>query len=54
MEHLERDPVPGPVGRQEYPAGATAGKLALDVISVRQGLLNQGEKVAADAATPVC
>jgi hypothetical protein len=46
--------VPGPVGRQEYPAGATAGKLALDVISVRQGLLNQGEKVAADAATPVC
>jgi len=54
MQHLEGDPVAGPVGGQEYPAGAAAGQLAFDVIAVRQGLLNQGEKIAADAATPMC
>ena len=54
MQHLEGDPVPGLVGGQEYPAGAAAGQLAFDVIAVRQGLLNHGEKIAADAGTPMC
>ena len=43
-----------PVRSQEYPSRAAARQLALDVIAVRQGLLNQGKKIAADAATPMC
>lgn len=53
MEDLERDPCACGVLSQEYPRGAPPTDLPVESVPGPDGLLNDGQQIAADGQFPV-